>query len=91
MNKIQDLITGIHNIKTNEDLNLIVEAVKLKRQYLERTAVRQFIVGEKVQFTNRKGMPVGGTIRKINRKYIVVDTPVGGYRVPATMLTSQEA
>ena len=91
MNKIQDLITGIHNIKTNEDLNLIVEAVKLKRQYLERTAVRQFVVGEKVQFTNRKGMPVGGTIRKINRKYIVVDTPVGGYRVPATMLTSQEA
>ena len=91
MNKIQDLIAGIHNIKTNEDLNLIVEAVKLKRQYLERTAVRQFIVGEKVQFTNRKGVPVGGTIRKINRKYIVVDTPVGGYRVPATMLTSQEA
>ena len=91
MNKIQDLITGIHNIKTNEDLNLIVEAIKLKRQYLERTAVRQFVVGEKVQFTNRKGMPVGGTIRKINRKYIVVDTPVGGYRVPATMLTSQEA
>ena len=91
MNKIQDLITGIHNINTNEDLNLIVEAVKLKRQYLERTAVRQFVVGEKVQFTNRKGMPVGGTIRKINRKYIVVDTPIGGYRVPATMLTSQEA
>ncbi len=91
MKKIQDIITGIHNIQTNEDLNLIVEAVKLKRQYLERTAVRQFIVGEKVQFTNRRGVPVGGTIRKINRKYIVVDTPVGGYRVPATMLTSQEA
>ena len=91
MKKIQDIITGIHNIQTNEDLNLIVEAVKLKSQYLERTAVRQFIVGEKVQFTNRKGMPVGGTIRKINRKYIVVDTPIGGYRVPATMLTSQEA
>jgi hypothetical protein len=91
MKKIQDIITGIHNIQSNEDLNLIVEAVKLKRQYLERTAVRQFIVGEKVQFTNRRGVPVGGTIRKINRKYIVVDTPIGGYRVPATMLTSQEA
>jgi hypothetical protein len=91
MKKIQDIITGIHNIQTNEDLNLIVEAVKLKRQYLERTAVRQFIVGEKVQFTIRRGVPVGGTIRKINRKYIVVDTPIGGYRVPATMLTSQEA
>ena len=91
MKKIQDIITGIHNIQTNADLNLIVEAVKLKRQYLERTAVRQFIVGEQVQFTNRNGVPVGGTIRKINRKYIVVDTPIGGYRVPATMLTSQEA
>ena len=91
MKKIQDIITGIHNIQTNADLNLIVEAVKLKRQYVERTAVRQFIVGEKVQFTNRRGVPVGGTIRKINRKYIVVDTPIGGYRVPATMLTSQEA
>ena len=91
MNKVQEIISGIHSVKSHEDLNLIVEAVKLKRQYLERTAIKQIVVGEKVQFTNRKGVPVGGTIRKINRKYIVVDTPVGGYRVPATMLTSQEA
>jgi|TARA_B110000977_G_scaffold87132_1_gene115983 hypothetical protein len=70
----------------NQQLNQLVEAVKLKRTHLARQAVRSFTVGDNVRFKGRSGNIVKGTVRKVNRKYIVVDTQMGGYRVPATML-----
>lgn len=86
MNNVQQAITAIHSIQTNDELNQIIEAVKLKRQYLSKQAVRSFRVGDKVQFTSRGGVPVGGTVKKVNIKYVICDTPVGQYKVPATML-----
>ena len=74
----------------NDEINQIVEAIKLKRQYLAKQAVRSFVVGDMVQFTSSKtGGRKNGTIRKVNRKYIVVEAHIGGgqWRVPATMLT----
>ena len=71
----------------NDQLNQLVEAVKLKRTHLSRQAVRGFNVNDSVKFTSRDGRTYTGTVRKVNRKYIVVDTAQGGYRVPATMLT----
>ena len=71
----------------NDQLNQLVEAVKLKRTHLARQAVRAFTISDAVQFTSRDGRTYTGTVRKVNRKYIVVDTPQGSYRVPATMLT----
>ena len=86
MNNIQTAIQAIHSVTTNDELNQIVDAVKLKRQYLSKQAVRKFRVGDKIQFTSRSGVPVGGTVKKVNIKYVVCDTPLGQYRVPATML-----
>lgn len=74
----------------NQQLNEVIEAIKLKRQYLAKQAVRSFVVGDMVQFTsNRTGGRINGTVRKVNRKYIVVEAHIGGgqWRVPATMLT----
>ena len=70
----------------NDQLNQLVESIKLKRTHLSRQAVRSFSVGNVVSFTSRDGNTYTGTVRKVNRKYIVVDTPQGSYRVPATML-----
>jgi len=72
----------------NEQLNEVVEAIKLKRQYLAKQAVRNFIVGDMVQFTNKQGGKVNATVKKVNKKYIIVDAHIGGtqWRVPATML-----
>ena len=70
----------------NDQLNELVQAVKLKRTHLARQAVRSFTIGDSVQFDSKSGGTVKGTVRKVNRKYIVVDTNIGGYRVPATML-----
>ncbi len=70
----------------NDQLNQLVESIKLKRTHLSRQAVRSFAVGNEVSFTSRDGRTYTGTVRKVNRKYVVVDTPQGSYRVPATML-----
>ena len=71
-------------------LQEIVEAVQLKRQYLAKQAIKNFIVGDMVQFTSRRtGGKVNATVEKVNKKYVIVSTHIGGekWRVPATMLT----
>ena len=71
-------------------LQEIVEAVQLKRQYLAKQAIKNFIVGDMVQFTSKRtGGKVNATVEKVNKKYVIVSTHIGGekWRVPATMLT----
>jgi len=72
----------------NDQLNQVVEAIKLRRTYLTRSAARSFTVGDMVQFTSRSGGVINGTVRKVNRKNIIVDAHIGGtrYQVPASML-----
>jgi len=71
-------------------LQEIVEAVQLKRQFLAKQAIRNFIKGDMVQFVSRRtGGKVNATVEKVNKKYVIVSTHIGGekWRVPATMLT----
>jgi hypothetical protein len=82
MNNVQTAIQAIRNIDTSQELDQLVEAFKLQRTYLSKVAVRAFGVGDNVSF---------GTVKKVNIKYVVVNTQAGQYRVPATMLTKQEA
>ena len=92
MHKLRDMLVEIQNGDlSHEDLNLIIQSVKLKRQYLSRKAIRQFTIGDRIQFINKAGLPIGGKVVKVNIKYVVCDTALGKYRVPATMLTKQEA
>ncbi len=72
---------------TNADLDSIMDAVKFARNRIVQKNVFTIRTGAKVKFTsNRNGQTYTGTVEKVNRKYIVVRTPVGGYRVPANML-----
>ena len=73
----------------NNQLNEVIEAIKMKRQYLAKQAVRSFLVGDIVQFTKKSGVKVTGQVRKVNKKYIIVNESATGtqWRVPATMLT----
>ena len=71
-------------------LQEIIEAVQLKRQYLAKQAIKNFIKGDMVQFTSRRtGGKVNATVEKVNKKYVIVSAHIGGtqWRVPATMLT----
>ena len=73
-----------------DQLQQVVEEIQLKRQYLAKQAIRNFVVGDMVQFTSRRtGGKVNATVEKVNKKYVIVSTHIGGekWRVPATMLT----
>ena len=73
----------------NNQLKQVAEAIQLKRQYLAKQAIRNFVVGDMVQFTGKTGGKVNATVEKVNKKYVIVSTHIGGekWRVPATMLT----
>ena len=73
-----------------EQLTQVVDAIQLKRQYLAKQAIKNFIKGDMVQFTSRRtGGKVNAIVEKVNKKYVIVSTHIGGekWRVPATMLT----
>ena len=74
----------------SDQLREVADAIQLKRQYLAKQAIKNFIVGDMVQFKSRRtGGKVNATVEKVNKKYVIVSTHIGGekWRVPATMLT----
>lgn len=75
---------------TNDELVSIIDAVKYARGQLTRDIKRSLAPGVKVSFiSNRNGKKYLGTVRKINIKYVIVDTALGAYRVPANMLSPE--
>ena len=75
---------------TNEELNSIIDAVKFARASIANQNKRALTLGTIVKFTSsRTGMPVTGTVEKINRKFIIVreTNKLSNWRVPANMLT----
>ena len=72
----------------SQQLKEVAEAIQLKRQFLAKQAIKNFIKGDMVQFTSKTGGKVNATVDKVNKKYVIVSTHIGGekWRVPATML-----
>jgi hypothetical protein len=72
---------------TNDELSSIVDAVMYNRAQLGKQIKRSFVIGSRVKFTSgRTGLVITGTVRKISIKNVIVDTNIGGYKVPANML-----
>jgi len=93
MNKrIQKAIEHIMNLTSSYELNEVINAVKLKQNYLASQARRNFVKGDTVEFTSRNGSTYTGTVDKIKQKYILVVVKGNSgypmrYNVPATMLS----
>jgi ferredoxin-fold anticodon binding domain-containing protein len=87
--KVEQIKSAIVNgTFTNDDINVLVEAIKYARSQLGRQVKRSISVGDRVEFEDRRiGYVHQGTVSKINIKYIIVNTPKGNFRVPASMLT----
>jgi hypothetical protein len=72
---------------SNEELNSLAQAVQYARSQLGQQVKRQLCVGAQVSFTdNRAGNTYQGVVKKINLKYVHVETKTGLFRVPANML-----
>ena len=90
MKTLQEINAAIMTGDFNDaDLNSMQDAIKFVRSRIAQKNIFTLRAGANVQFTsNRNGVTYKGTVEKVNRKYVIVRTPQGGYRVPANMLTA---
>ena len=89
---MQKAIELIMDLDDTYEVGQVIDAIKLKQNYLASEARRNFVAGDRVKFTSRNGQTYTGTVDKIKQKYILVnvDTSRGypmRYNVPATMLS----
>ncbi len=73
-----------------KELKSIGDLIKQRKENISKSIMRDLKVGDRVQFENRYGEIQVGTVRKKNIKRCVIDTPEGGWNVPASMLQSVE-
>jgi ribosomal protein L35AE/L33A len=73
----------------NNELNQVIEAIKLKRTHLARQASRSLMVGDTVTFDAKMRGQVTGQVVKVNRKTVQVrcNRTQGLWKVTASMLT----
>ena len=72
---------------TDDELNQLIDAIKYRRSRLTEEKKDDLFEGLKVKFTSsRNGRVYVGTVRKVNRKFVLVDTGPQVWRVPANML-----
>jgi len=87
-NRVTRAVEQIYQMDSDE-LNQVIEAIKLKRQHLARQAVRSVIVGDTVTFSAR-GRTVVGKVLKVNRKTLQVREQGTGsstlWKVSATLV-----
>jgi hypothetical protein len=77
---------------TNEELNSINDAIRFARAQLVVRNKSVLTIGSNVKFNSSKRGTISGVVKKINRKFIIVDSSKPGsfinsvWRVPANML-----
>ena len=73
---------------TDVELRSMIDAVKWNRANLAQRIKRSISQGDNVEFTSSKtGRLTRGFVTKVAIKYVTVDTGMGQWRVPASMLT----
>lgn len=89
---ITQICTAIQNGSlNNNELTLVIDAVRYARAQLGRASIRALTVGDTVNFTSTKtGQNITGVVMKIAIKYVTVRAATGLWRVPANMLTPVE-
>ena len=86
MTTFTQVLHYIQNEKlSNDDLNLIIEAVKWSRTRNAKTAARTLRIGEQVTFNGRQG-PVVGRLEQIKIKKAIVISGNTRWNVPLAML-----
>ena len=91
-NSMTNLVTKASELiyqMDSDQLNQIVEAVKLKRTHLAKQTARSLMVGDIVSFEGRRGQTVTGKVTKVNQKTVVVrdSSTQTQWKVTASMLT----
>jgi hypothetical protein len=86
---INEVNTAImHQEWTNDQLNSMVMAIKYARERIAKRTVWSLTHGARVQFVDRAGRTQIGTVKKINRKKVIVQVGMTSWNVPANMLSA---
>ena len=88
MKAFEQAIEAINKIDSVEEIRDLFDAIRLRQTFLGNKTIRALATGDNVSFNGRNGH-TKGIVKKINRKYVLVDTAAGSWRVPATMLTKE--
>ena len=88
MKAFEQAIEAINKIDNVEEIRDLFDAIRLRQTFLGNKTIRALATGDNVSFNGKNGY-TKGTVKKINRKYVLVDTASGSWRVPATMLTKE--
>ena len=75
MNK-DELVVEVSNLTNNDDIDRVIEALKIARDKVNSLTRLSFRVGEEVTFAHNNSR-VSGKIKKINRKNILVEVESG--------------
>ena len=87
-NLVTKTVENIYKMDSNQ-LNQVVEAIKLKRTHLAKQTARSILVGDIVSFEGRRGQMVQGRVTKVNQKTIVVrdSSTQTQWKVTASLVT----
>jgi hypothetical protein len=87
-NRVTKAVEAIYQLQSNDEINQVIEAIKLKRTALSRSVTRSVRIGDVVSFEGRRGT-VTGKVTKVNRKTLVVDDSRTGtvWKVTASLVT----
>ena len=85
MSNFNQAVTAVHSMTASE-IDLMVEAIKLRRTALARGSVRKLSVGDLVRFTGKRGETVQGSVVKLNRKTAIDNSGSQQWRVTASLL-----
>ena len=94
MTNLQPLIDTVLEMDNYDQLKevnqAVVERMRMLNSQQQSAAAMAFRVGQRVEFTNRNGITslgvVRGTVVKVNRKTIKVDSVTGRWNVSPTLL-----
>ena len=85
--KLNKMIQDI-GVLNNDELNKVVDAVKLRRNQLHFTDAHNLKFNDRVSFQGRHGVTETGTVEKVKIKYVLVRTDRGQrWNVPGSHLT----
>lgn len=92
--KVEQAVELIHKMNYDE-LSAVVDAVKLRRQFISRNNIRSITEGDTVQFNSGSRGIVTGKVIKVNQKNIKIEQKVSGnlvtkWNVPAVLVKKIE-
>ena len=85
--KLNKMIQDV-GVLNNDELNKVIEAVKLRRNQLHFQDAYSLKFNDRVSFQGRHGRTETGTVEKVKIKYVLVRTDAGQrWNVPGSHLT----